>query len=277
MGLSILLMVLDHRYHQTETLRAALSLLTYPVTFVAQLPGRLGDWVSDTFETRAWLQARNRTLEIENLKLRARLQKMDALEAENERLRDLLGSAYKIGDRVLVAELVSMDLDPFRQQVKIDKGTTSGVYEGQAVLDAHAVMGQVTHVDSYTATVLLITDPEHAVPVQILRNGLRTIAVGTGRIDALDLPYLPNNADVRSGDLLVTSGLGGKFPPGYPVGRITAVERMPGKPFAHVTAAPLAHLDRAREVLLVWEIKPPPEAEPAAPAPQASAESPAAP
>ncbi len=258
MGLSILLMVLDHRYHQTETLRAALSLLTYPVTFVAQLPGRVGGWITETLESREWLQNRNRTLEIENLKLRARLQKMEALAAENERLRDLLGSAYKIGDRVLVAELVSMDLDPFRQQVKIDKGATSGVYEGQAVLDAHAVMGQVTHVDSYTATVLLITDPEHAVPVQILRNGLRTIAVGTGRIDALDLPYLPNNADVRSGDLLVTSGLGGKFPPGYPVGRITAVERMPGKPFAHVTAAPLAHLDRAREVLLVWEIKPPP-------------------
>ncbi len=267
MGLSILLMVLDHRYHQTETLRAALSLFTYPVTFVAQLPGRVGGWITETLESREWLQNRNRALEIENLKLRAQLQKMDALAAENERLRDLLGSAYKIGDRVLVAELMSMNLDPFRQQVKIDKGTTSGVYEGQAVLDAHAVMGQVTHVDSYTATVLLITDPEHAVPVQILRNGLRTIAVGTGRIDALDLPYLPNNADVRSGDLLVTSGLGGKFPPGYPVGRVTAVERMPGKPFAHVTAEPLAHLDRAREVLLVWEVKPPHEALPPAAAP----------
>ena len=274
MGLSILLMVLDHRYHQTETLRAALSLFTYPVTFVAQLPGRVGGWITETLESREWLQNRNRALELENLKLRARLQKMDALAAENERLRDLLGSAYKIGDRVLVAELMSMNLDPFRQQVKIDKGTTSGVYEGQAVLDAHAVMGQVTHVDSYTATVLLITDPEHAVPVQILRNGLRTIAVGTGRIDALDLPYLPNNADVRSGDLLVTSGLGGKFPPGYPVGRITAVERMPGKPFAHVTAAPLAHLDRAREVLLVWEVKPPPEALPPAAAPPTPAKTP---
>ncbi len=269
MMLSILLMVLDHRFHQTETLRSVLGTLTYPIQLLAELPAHVGSWVVESFRGRSRLQEENHELRRENLKLKAELQQLASLQAENERLRDLLGSAYKVGNRVLVAELSAMDLDPFRQQVVIDKGSASGVFPGQAVLDAHAVMGQVTHVTPLRATVLLITDAHHALPVQVLRNGLRTIAVGTGRIDQLELPYLPNNADIRKGDLLVTSGLGGKFPPGYPVARISSVEPVPGKPFARVTATPLARLDRTREVLLVWEIKPPEveEAPPAKPAP----------
>ncbi len=259
MILSILLMVLDHRFHQTETLRSTLSVLTYPIQFLAEVPGDIGRWVTDALQSRHELQETNHRLLRENLKLHAELQQLAALQAENERLRDLLGSAYKIGNRVLVAELSAMDLDPFRQQVMINKGSRSGVFEGQAVLDAHAVMGQVTHVSPMTATVLLITDVEHALPVQVLRNGLRTIAVGSGRINRLELPYLPNNADIRNDDLLVTSGLGGKFPPGYPVARIVEVKRQPGKPFATVVAQPLAQLDRTREVLLVWEISVPPQ------------------
>ena len=257
MMLSILLMFLDHRFKQTETLRSALSTLTYPIQFLAEAPGEIGGWIMSTLETRSELQARNSLLARENLKLKAELQQLAALQSENERLRDLLGSAYKVGNRVLVAELSAMDLDPFRQQVVINKGSASGVFEGQAVLDAHAVMGQVIHVTPLTATVLLITDAQHALPVQLLRNGLRTIAVGTGTINRLELPYLPNNADIRRGDLLVTSGLGGKFPPGYPVARVTEVQRIPGKPFSHVTAEPLAQLDRTREVLLVWEVRTP--------------------
>ena len=259
MILSILLMVLDHRFHQTETLRNTLSVLTYPIQFLAEVPSDIGRWVTDTLQSRHELQETNHRLLRENLKLHAELQQLAALQAENERLRDLLGSAYKVGNRVLVAELSAMDLDPFRQQVMINKGSRSGVFEGQAVLDAHAVMGQVTHVSPMTATVLLITDVEHALPVQVLRNGLRTIAVGSGRINRLELPYLPNNADIRNDDLLVTSGLGGKFPPGYPVARIVEVTRQPGKPFAAVVAQPLAQLDRTREVLLVWEISVPPQ------------------
>lgn len=262
MMLSILLMVLDHRFHQTETLRSVLGTLTYPIQLLAELPADIGNWLADSFKGRTRLQTENHALRRENLKLKAELQQLASLQAENERLRDLLGSAYKIGNRVLVAELSAMDLDPFRQQVVIDKGSASGVFPGQAVLDAHAVMGQVTHVTPLRATVLLITDAHHALPVQVLRNGLRTIAVGTGRIDRLELPYLPNNADIRKGDLLVTSGLGGKFPPGYPVARISDVEPVPGKPFAHVTATPLARLDRTREVLLVWEVKAPEVEEP---------------
>ncbi len=270
MILSILLMVMDHRFHQTETLRSTLSVLTYPIQFLAEAPSNIGRWVAETLQTRSDLQAANENLHKENLKLKSELQLVAALQAENERLRDLLGSAYKIGNRVLVAELSAMDLDPFRQQIVIDKGSRSGVFEGQAVLDAHAVMGQVIHVSPLDATVLLITDVEHALPVQVLRNGLRTIAVGSGSINQLDMPYLPNNADIRPDDLLVTSGLGGKFPPGYPVARVTEVTREPGKPFATVLARPLAQLDRTREALLVWEVTVPPEfpeEEQAAPAP----------
>ncbi len=259
MILSILLMVMDHRFHQTETLRSTLSVLTYPIQYLAEAPSNIGRWVVETLQTRVELQQSNHHLHRENLKLKAELQLLAALQAENERLRDLLGSAYKIGNRVLVAELSAMDLDPFRQQIVVDKGSRSGVFEGQAVLDAHAVMGQVIHVSPLKATVLLITDVEHALPVQVLRNGLRTIAVGSGRINQLEMPYLPNNADIRADDLLVTSGLGGKFPPGYPVAMVTEVKRQPGKPFATVLARPLAQLDRTREALLVWEVSIPPE------------------
>lgn len=249
-------MVADHRFHHLESLRAALSVLTYPLQILADLPVTGSRWLSEVFATRDHLKSDNSTLREENLKLLARLQKLEALEAENFRLRDLLESSFKVGDRVLVAELSAVDLDPYKQQVVIDKGATSNVTEGQPVLDAHAVMGQVVHVNPFTSTVLLITDASHALPVQVLRNGLRTIAVGTGRINQLDLPYLPNDSDIREDDLLVTSGLGGKFPPGYPVARVSQVLRTPDQPFARVLAEPRAHLDRSREVLLVWTVDP---------------------
>ena len=247
-------MVMDHRFHQTEAIRSTLSFVAYPLQVLADLPNTVSEWVSENLVSRNTLQERNELLQQDNLKLRSELQQFEALRAENERLRDLLGSSYKVGNRVLVAELSSVDLDPFRQQIMIKKGSTSGVYEGQAVLDARAVMGQVVHVSPLTANVLLITDPNHALPVQVLRNDLRTIAVGTGQINRLELPYLPNDADIQAGDLLVTSGLGKKYPPGYPVAKITEVLTVPGKPFAQIAAEPLAKLDRSREVLLVWEI-----------------------
>jgi len=247
-------MVLDQKFHQTEALRSALSVLVYPLQALADLPANASNWINQLTLGREELQQNNQQLHKENLKLRAELQLYNSLKAENERLRDLLGSSYKIGNRILVAELSSMDLDPFRQQVIIKKGRNSGAYEGQAVLDAHAVMGQVIHVTPLDATVLLITDPQHALPVQILRNGLRTIATGTGQINRLELPYLPNNTDIREGDLLVTSGMGKKFPAGYPVAKVSQVNREPGKAFATVIAEPQARLDRIQELLLVWEI-----------------------
>jgi len=213
-------------------------------------------WIQEVFVFRTELAEHDRRLHQENLVLRARLQQQEALEAENMRLRDLLGSSFKIGDRVLIAELVSVDLDPYRQQVLVNKGSSSGVFVGQPVLDANAVVGQVIRTTRGTATILLITDTAHALPVQVNRNGLRTIAEGSGFTDRLQLPHLPNNADIRVGDLLVTSGLGGRFPPGYPVARVTEVRSEPGKPFATVIATPSAHLERIREVLLVWTLTP---------------------
>lgn len=255
-ALSVGLIVADHRHHHLDLLRSTLSVVVYPLHYLAALPERMARALGMKMTDEETLRHENRSLRRENLVLKGRLQQLEALEAENMRLRDLLGSSFKIGDRVLIAELTSVDLDPYRQQVLINKGASSGVFVGQPVLDANAVMGQVVRVNPLASTVLLITDPAHALPVQVNRNGLRTVAAGTGLVNRLELAHLPNNADVREGDLLVTSGLGGHFPPGYPVARVAEVRREPGKPFATVIAEPTARLDRSREVLLVWTLPP---------------------
>ncbi|WXG57433.1 MAG: rod shape-determining protein MreC [Candidatus Sedimenticola sp. (ex Thyasira tokunagai)] len=253
---SLALMIMDHRQNHLEAVRSTLATLLSPLLYVVNLPRTVGEWADETLTTRESLQRSNETLRRENLLLKAEQQKMAALESENTRLRNLLDSSFRIGERVLIAELMAIELDPYRQQVMINKGTNSGVFQGQPVLDAGGVMGQVVHVHRSSSSVLMITDISHALPVQINRNGLRTIAMGTGRINSLDLPNLPNNADIREGDLLVTSGLGGRFPAGYPVARITTVIHKPGEPFADVEAQPVAHLDRTREALLVWTLEP---------------------
>ncbi|MES9900640.1 MAG: rod shape-determining protein MreC [Sedimenticola sp.] len=253
---SLALMIMDHRQNHLEAVRSTLATLLSPLLYVVNLPRTVGEWANETLTTRESLQRSNETLSRENLLLKAEQQKMAALESENTRLRNLLDSSFRIGERVLIAELMAIELDPYRQQVMINKGTNSGVFQGQPVLDAGGVMGQVVHVHRSSSSVLMITDISHALPVQINRNGLRTIAMGTGRINTLDLPNLPNNADIREGDLLVTSGLGGRFPTGYPVARVTRVVHKPGEPFADVSAQPVAHLDRTREALLVWTLKP---------------------
>jgi len=254
--LSVGLIVADHRFGHLDRLRSALSVGVYPLYYLASFPDRLARRVQGRMATEDELRQENAYLQRDNLLLKAKLQRFEALEAENMRLRDLLGSSFKVADRVLIAELMAVDLDPYRQQVLVDKGSAAGVFVGQPVLDADAVMGQVVRVDPLSATVLLITDATHGLPVQVNRNGLRTVAQGTGFIDRLALNHLPKNADIRTGDLLVTSGLGGHFPPGYPVARVTQVLREPSKPFATVIAEPTARLDRSREVLLVWT--PPP-------------------
>ncbi|MES9993720.1 MAG: rod shape-determining protein MreC [Candidatus Thiodiazotropha sp.] len=260
--LSIVIMVLDHRYNHLESLRSGLSVLLFPVQYLASLPVILSESASDAITSRSELESEREKLHKENLVLRARQQKFESLEAENMRLRGLLDSSFKVGDRVLIAELISVEQDPFRQQVLINKGSTSELFAGQPVVDANAVVGQVTHTTPLTASVLLITDATHALPVQVNRNGLRTIALGTGLINRLELPHLPNNADIKVGDRLTTSGLGGSFPPGYPVAEVIDVKREPGQPFASVIAQTTAHLDRIREVLLVWTLDPNMGAEP---------------
>lgn len=252
--IAIGLVVADHRYQHLDPLRSTLSVVVHPVHYVAGLPSSFARKMRDHLIQREELRRRNRSLYRDNLELKARLQRSEALEAENVRLRDLLGASLRMGDRVLIAELMAVDLDTYRQQVMIDRGASSGVFVGQPVLDANAVMGQVVRVDPLSATVLLITDASHGLPVQINRNGLRTVARGTGFINRLELSHLPKNADVRAGDLVVTSGLGGHFPPGYPVAQVAEVRQESGKPFATVIAEPSTHLGRSREVLLVWPL-----------------------
>jgi rod shape-determining protein MreC len=252
--LAIGLIVADHRQHHLDALRSTLAVVVYPLHYLASLPDSMGRALQGRLATEEELRRSNDELRRDNLMLKARLQQFEAMETENMRLRELLGSSFKLGDRVLIAEILSVDLDPYRQQVLVNKGGSSGVFVGQPVLDANAVMGQVVRVNPLSATVLLITDAAHALPVQINRNGLRTVATGTGLVNRLELTHLPKNSDVREGDLLVTSGLGGHFPPGYPVARVSEVRREPGKPFATVVATPNARLDRSREVLLVWTL-----------------------
>jgi rod shape-determining protein MreC len=249
---SLVLMTVDHRQHHLESVRSALSLVLSPLQYLLTVPAGVGHWLGESVTSRETLEEQNAELRSKELLQSARLQKMAALEAENERLRSLLDSSVKVGEHVLVAELLEVDFDPFSQDIVINKGSQQGVVVGQPIVDAEGVMGQVVHVAPYTSTAMLITDPSHAIPVADNRNGLRAIAMGTGSADRLDIPHLPLNADIKEGDLLVTSGLGGRFPPGYPVAIVEKVERNPGQAFSDVTARPTAHLEQSREVLLVW-------------------------
>ena len=249
---SVLLMVLDHQRDAMRSVRAGLSVAVYPIQVLVDLPFRVAGWTTESFSTRTRLIAENRRLRAESLESRVRLQRLAALEAENSRLRALLDSTPAVADRILVARILSVDLDPFRHRLVIDKGARQDVYEGQAMLDADGIVGQVTRVGPISAEAILISDPGHATPVEVNRNGLRTIALGTGDSSRVTLPFLPNNADVETGDLLISSGLGGTFPAGYPVAEVIKVERRPGEPFMAVEAEPTGALIREREVLLVW-------------------------
>jgi rod shape-determining protein MreC len=248
----VALMLLDRRDQHLVRVRQALLVVVYPVQVLVDLPSSTWSKMRDTFAARSALISENQQFRRERLETEGRLQRLDALEAENARLRELLDSTARIGNRALVAEILAVDLDPYRQRFDLNRGLVDGVYVGQALIDAQGVVGQVVRVGPLTSEAVLITDADHAVPVTVNRNGVRTIALGTGDSDRLRLPYLTNNADVVEGDLLISSGLGGVFPSGYPVGRVLTVERRPDQAFAEILAEPVSALDRDREVLLVW-------------------------
>ena len=249
---SIVLMTVDHRWHSLELARSALSSVIYPLQYTIDLPIRLYYWSDEVFSSRQTLLEKNREFEARHLENRVQLQKLDIIEKENARLRELLSATSKTTERLLISEIINVDVDPYRQLILLNKGSNSDVYQGQAIMDAQGIMGQIVHVSLLSSTAMLITDASHALPVQIDRTGLRTNAFGTGKMDQLNLHYLPNNIDIQVGDTLITSGLGGVFPPNYPVARITKVEHPAGEPFATIVAIPLAQLDKSREVLLVW-------------------------
>ncbi len=252
-ALSIATMVLDHQRHHLDVLRSTLTVVVYPLRYLVDLPFSAGHWLSESLSTRSELLNENSRLHEEALILKARLQRLYSLEAENSRLRGLLESSSRVRERILIAELLAVDLAPFSRHIILDKGELHGVYPGQAIIDANGIMGQIIEVSPLQSTAVLITDPNHTIPVEVNRNGLRTIASGMGEINRLSLAHLPNNADILVGDLLVSSGLGGRFPAGYPVARVSLVNRSPDSPFAHVEADPLASLESSREVLLLWK------------------------
>lgn len=255
-SLSILLMVLDHRDNHLDAVRRAISATVYPLQIVVAAPTRFWVWMRDAGATRNELRLQNSRLKVERLLTNARLQRFTALEAENDRLRELLEARRQVRGEVRIAEIIAVDANPYRHNLVIAIGQQDGVYDGQAIVDVNGVVGQIVEVGLMTAQAILISDPDHALPVEVNRNGLRTVAFGTGEFDRLELPFLPNNADIRAGDLLVTSGLGGTFPSGYPVAIVANVTRIPQEPFADVTATPAAALNQVREVMLIWSASP---------------------
>jgi rod shape-determining protein MreC len=256
--LSITAMVMDHRSGYLETARLWMSAALHPLTAVVDAPHSAWNWLTGSFADRSRLREENAELSEALRVARIKLLQHESLVEENRRLRELRHASQGIGDRTLIAEIVHVTVDAFRHRVRINKGADDGVYEGQPVLDAFGVVGQVARLDMFTSQIILISDAEHATPVQVNRNGIRTIAMGTGKLGNLALPFMTAESDIRVGDLLVSSGLDGIFPAGYPVASVTKVERNPADTFATVEAKPLAQLDRDREVLLLWPNMPAP-------------------
>ncbi len=251
-ALSVALMVVDARFEVLKPARSQMSRVLMDAYWVTDLPERLWQGVSSQFGSRTELVAENEKLKTENLLLQGRMQKLAALTEQNVRLRELLNSSALVNEKVEVAELIGVDPNPFTHRIIINKGERDGVVLGQPVLDARGLMGQVVELMPYTSRVLLLTDSTHSIPVQVNRNGLRAIASGTGNPERLELRHVADTADIKEGDLLVSSGLGQRFPAGYPVATVKEVIHDSGQPFAIVRAVPTAALNRSRYMLLVF-------------------------
>tara|TARA_R110002073_G_scaffold336505_1_gene534338 strand:- start:137342 stop:138199 length:858 start_codon:yes stop_codon:yes gene_type:complete len=247
----ITLVFLDLRTSWVGWIRYGAGYVTDAVHYVAHLPSTMGTWVGAQARTTEDLRDDNQRLDRQLLILQQKAQRLAVLEAENVRLRELLNSSARLDARVFVAEIIGVEPDPNRQELMINKGSGDSVFNGQAVLDASGLIGQITQVGPLASRVLLVTDATHALSVQVNRSGTRSILVGTGHPDRLRLLYVPDTADITEGDLLVTTGLGKRYPAGYPVAIVVAVKQEPGKAFLSVDARPTAHIDRSSHVLLV--------------------------
>lgn len=249
---SFLLIFIDHRLQAMKPVRLFLNSLVAPVQYLAILPEQLLDGASESLKTTSQLSDENKRLKRAILELQGEQQQLRFLQNENKRLRDLLGSDARDSVRRMVAEVIAVASEPFSQQLVINKGTLSGVYEGQPVLDSHGIIGQVQDVGGNTARVLLLSDQSHAISLRSERNDIRVLAQGTGDIGRLELMFIPHSTELKEGDLLMSSGLGGVFPEGYPVATIRQIVRDESLPFAQVKVDPVSALDRVRNVLLLW-------------------------
>ncbi|WP_299569151.1 rod shape-determining protein MreC [uncultured Shewanella sp.] len=247
--LSVVLLIANDRL---DPIRQSISSVLSPLQYLANVPGLLLDWSADSIATRNMLALQNKELLRQQLLMSERLQRFEHLRQENERLRALLGSPVHMDARKVVAEVMEVASDPFRHYVVLNHGARTGVFVGQSVVDAQGVVGQVVEVSELTSRVLLVTDPTHGIPVRITRNDVRAMAQGTGDIDEIELRHVAKSTDIVVGDLLVTSGLGQRFPEGYPVARVMKISRDAGQAYSVISAQPLAALDRIRYVLLIW-------------------------
>ena len=247
--MSVILLVANDRL---EPARQSLASLLSPLQYLANVPGELLDWSAQSLATRDMLEQQNKELLRQQLLMSERLQRFEHLRQENQRLRELLGSPVHMDSRKMVAEVMEVASDPFHHYVVINHGSRNGVFVGQPVVDAQGVVGQVVQVSELTARVLLLSDPKHGLPVRITRNDVRLIANGIGELDEIELRHVAKSTDIKVGDLLGTSGLGNRFPEGYPVARVISVSRDDGQSYLKVMAQPLAALDRIRYLLLIW-------------------------
>ena len=260
--LSLLLLFVDARYRYLESTRSALSVLVLPIQRLATLPGALWQQTSDfiiTQSTQRVLIKQNDDLNQQHQLDAAQLLQLQALELENQQLRNLEGLPIRNEFSTQLAEIIYAERDVFKRKVLINKGADAEVRIGQVVMDDVGIVGQITRVYPWLSEVTLVTEKDHAVPVQVLRNGLRTIVFGAGDASQLSLRYMPTSADIQSDDVLVTSGIDGIYPPGIPVAKVVKVERDAAYPFAHVTCLPLAGVDKHRHLLIMSSLSVLPE------------------
>lgn len=266
--LAISLMALDYRGQYVERFRSAATYLVEPLFWAVDLPFSSAERLALAWRNRAESESRIAELELEISQARARLGRLDDLEMENAQLRRLLDTARRTAQEFIAVEIASVDLDTFAHRIMVRGGRDKGIEAGMPVIDSTGVLGQVEQVLNGMSQIILISDPDHALPVQILPGGERTIAYGSGRLQQLRLTDLPMNAQVNPEDLIVTSGIGGRFPPGLPVARIQSVQRQPGEPFATALATPLSAMARNRLALILRPVRQPDEQTPGAPDPQ---------
>lgn len=250
--ISVGLMLADHKLNAFSGVRIYLNSLVSPLQYLANLPGQALNWSANRLVSHQRLVEENTRLVLQATLLNEKLQRFQLLQKENAELRELLAAPVRDDLRKMISELMAVEETTFSRQIVIDKGAGDDVYVGQPVLDDKGVVGQVMQVGQTNSRVLLLADVSHGIPVRIARNNIRMVASGTGQLDRLFVDHLPHSTDIREGDVLVSSGLGKVFPAGYPVAVITSVQRDEGRPFARVSAKPVAELDRLKYLLLLW-------------------------
>jgi rod shape-determining protein MreC len=247
-----MLMVMDKRMESFTLVRSALSVPIAPLQYMVSEPIQIFAYLKNIINTHDKLVSENLQLKANELLLQSQLQRLLAIESENNYLKSLLQSSHHVKEKMKIAEVLSVRFEPYMHRVVLNKGSQDGVYLGQPVLDANGIMGQVVQVGPITSEVLLINDPQSGISVQNTRTGVRAVVVGDSYSSNLRLMFVSKTTEIKQGDFFITSGLGGHYPEGYPVGKVVSVSQDPASQFAEVILQPSAHLESTRQVLLIW-------------------------